>query len=299
MTVRNGNTSPGRACRIPTSPGIGLRPCHVADFLADDAPDIEWLEIHTETWLVPGGPRLRALELIRRDYPVSCHGVGLSLGSADGLDPEHLARVSGFCDRIEPGLVSDHLAWSVVDGIYLNDLLPLPYSTEALDVVCRNVDQAQSALRRPLLIENPSGYLEQPASVMSETDFLVALARRTGCFLLLDVNNLFVGAANLGHPPGDAIGALPPGMVAEIHVAGHTRCEIGDEIVLIDDHGAHVAEPVWDLLDVALSRFGPQPVLIEWDTDVPPVDVLLGEAARARAMLGGRAALPDVMYHAA
>jgi uncharacterized protein (UPF0276 family) len=252
----------------------------VPSFL-DKRPRVGWIEIHSETWLAPGGPRRRALELIRRDYPVSCHGVGLSLGSAEGLDAEHLARLSAFHDRIEPGLVSDHLAWSVADGVYYNDLLPLPYTEEALEIVCRNIDQAQTALRRPLLVENTSAYLRHADSVLTEAAFLTEMARRSGCFLLLDVNNLFVTEHNGFDTAAATLAALPADLVAEIHVAGHTEQDFEGERLLIDDHAGPVSAPVWDLLAMALRRFGPQPVLVEWDTDVPELDVLLAEAAHA------------------
>lgn len=265
---------------IPARAGVGLRHRHVAEFLSTP-PAVAWIEVHSETYLAAGGPRLRALEAIRRDYPLSCHGVGLSLGSADGVDPGHLNRLAALYARLQPDLVSDHLAWSSVDGAHLNDLLPLPYTEEALDTVRRNVERVQETLKRPILVENPSRYLSFAASRIPEAEFLAELSRRTGCGLLLDVNNIHVSAHNVGLNPHAYLEAVPAQAVGEIHVAGHSVHDTGCGTLLIDDHGSAVADPVWTLLDAALRRVGPRPVLVEWDTGVPDLPVLLAEADRA------------------
>ncbi len=273
---------------LPARAGVGLRHRHVADFLASPptvapsvAPDVAWIEVHSETYLAAGGPRLRALETIRRDFPLSCHGVGLSLGSAEGVDARHLDRLAALYARLQPEQVSDHLAWSTTGGAYLNDLLPLPYSEEALNTVRRNVERVQEALKRPILVENPSRYLSFAESTIPEAEFLAELSRRTGCGLLLDVNNIHVSAHNVGLDPLAYLDAVPAQAVGEIHVAGHAVHDTGCGTLLIDDHGGRVADPVWNLLDEALRRLGPRPVLVEWDTRVPELPVLLAEAEQA------------------
>jgi uncharacterized protein (UPF0276 family) len=269
---------------IPAKAGIGLRfPHHQA--VADTRPEVAWLEVHTENYM-GGGTTLRYLETIRRDYPLSLHGVGLSLGSAEEIDAAHLTRVRRVVERIEPGLVSEHLSWSVVGGAYLADLLPLPMTEEALDVVCRHIEQAQACLKRRLLIENPSTYLRFRHSTIPEWEFLARVAERTGCGILCDVNNIYVSACNHGWDAATYLAALPRVAVAEIHLAGHAIKKLDDgQTLRIDDHGSRVAPPVWALYAEALARFGPVPTLVEWDTNVPPLEVLLEEAARAAAML--------------
>ena len=269
---------------VPARAGIGLRHPHVQQFL-DAPPAVGWIEVHSENYLGAGGLRMAALAQIRRDLPLSCHGVGLSLGSAEGLDDSHLAALRRLFDRIEPGLVSEHISWSVAGGVYFNDLLPLPLTEEALEIFCRNVGRAQDALGRRILVENPSTYLELAASRIPEPDFIAEIVRRTGCGLLLDVNNIHVSAHNRDFAAGDYLAALPADAVGEIHIAGHATRKIGGETVLIDDHGSRVASPVWELLDAALARTGPVPVLMEWDTDIPELPVLVAEAAAADAAL--------------
>ena len=270
---------------LPNQAGIGLRHPHLPEFLAASQP-VAWLEIHSENYLAPGGPRVAALERLRGDYPLSCHGVGLSLGSAEGLDRAHLARLRALYDRFEPELVSEHLAWSTApDGTFLADLLPLPYTHETLQVVANNLDLAQEALGRRLLLENPATYLRFSEADWDEADFLAELVHRTGCGLLLDVNNLYVSARNHGTDPVAPLARLPLKAVGEIHIAGHARVAITGGELLIDDHGSAVAEPVWDLLAATLSRTGPKPVLVEWDTDIPTLPVLLAEAERANVYL--------------
>ncbi|SMF17394.1 hypothetical protein SAMN06265365_103128 [Tistlia consotensis] len=283
-TVAAGAPAAPRSAPLPERAGVGLRHRHVPDFLTG-RPAAAWLEVHSENYLVEGGPRTAQLERIRADYPLSCHGVGLSLGSAEGLDAGHLARLRALYDRFEPGLVSDHLSWSVAAGTYAADLLPLPMTEEALAVVARNLDHAQAALGRRLAVENPSCYLSFAASTIPEAEFLAELVRRTGCALLLDVNNLYVCQRNLGLDPAAWLDAVPGEAVAEIHLAGHARIEVEGRELLIDDHGSRVIEPVWQLYQETLRRFGPRPTLIEWDTALPPLEVLLGEAERAQEFL--------------
>ncbi len=269
---------------IPVAAGIGLRHTHFGEFLKDQ-PGTAWLEIHSENYVCPGGSRLATLETIRRNYPLSCHGVGLSLGSAEGLDFEHLKRLRSLVERFQPGLVSEHISWSTAGGVYLNDLLPLPYTEEALDVLVRNIGQAQEALGMKVLIENPSSYVTFAQSTIPEWEFCAETARRSGCGLLLDVNNVYVNSRNHGYDPMDFLNAVPGALVGEIHVAGHSDSEWDGHSILIDDHGSPVKDVVWNLLDEALERTGPKPVLMEWDLDLPALDVLLGEAAKAQAAL--------------
>jgi uncharacterized protein (UPF0276 family) len=265
---------------LPAAAGIGLRAPHVAE-VRRSRPPIGWLEVHSENYFVDGGPALAALEAIRTDYPLSLHGVGLSLGSADPLDVAHLARLKRLADRIEPSAVSEHLCWSHVDGRHLNDLLPLPLTDEALALVCDRVDAVQAALRRPLLVENICSYLRFADDTIAEWDFVAAVASKSGCKLLFDVNNVYVNAINHGFDPQAYLAAIPAESVAEIHLAGYGV----SGPCLIDTHGARVAPPVWALYRTAIERFGPKPTLLEWDTDIPALDALLDEAAQAQAIL--------------
>lgn len=265
------------------SVGIGLRSPHLAE-IARERPATGFLEIHAENYLASSPARQR-VERLRADYEVSIHAVGLSLGSAEGLDEGHLARVVALVDRLQPAMVSDHLSWSVQAGRYFNDLLPLPCTEEALDVVARNVGRLQEALRRPVAVENPSGYLAFAHSTLSEPEFLAELVRRTGCGLLLDINNIFVTAHNLRLDPHDWLAGLPGEAISQYHLAGHAVNDADGETILIDDHGSRVSEGVWQLFGATVERFGSRPTLLEWDTDVPPLPVLLDEAARARAAI--------------
>jgi hypothetical protein len=288
MTARTASAplaSAHNAARSPLPPkaGIGLRFPHQR-LVAESTPDIPWFEVHTENYF-GGGTRLRFLESIREDYPLSLHGTALSPGSADGIDRTHLARVAEAIARLEPALISEHLSFSTVNGVYLADLLPLPLTEEALDLVCRNVAQVQDALKQRILMENPSTYLRFRHSCIPEWEFLAALAARTGCGILCDVNNIYVSACNHGWNASDYLAALPGDAIGEYHLAGHARCVIDGAIVLIDNHGSRVSEPVWALFDEALARFGPKPTLIEWDTDIPDFSVLQEEAARAERAL--------------
>ncbi|KAF7962563.1 hypothetical protein AWV80_20315 [Cupriavidus sp. UYMU48A] len=269
---------------IPPRAGIGLRFRHHQTVL-EERPAVAWFEVHTENYM-GGGRAPGCLEVIRADYPLSLHGVGLSLGSAEELDLSHLARVCEVAERLEPGLVSDHLSWSIAGGMYLADLLPLPMTEEALAVVCRHVDQVQGALRRSILVENPSTYFQFRHSTIPEWEFLAEVARRTGCGILCDVNNIYVSASNHGWDATTYLRELPPAAIGEIHLAGHSVRQLGQgRVVHIDDHGSRVAPAVWALYEAALGLFGPVPTLIEWDTDVPDLDVLRDEARIAEAVL--------------
>jgi uncharacterized protein (UPF0276 family) len=249
--------------------------------MIDARPAAGWLEVHAENYM-DCGPAQRQLQALRCDWPISLHGVGMSLGSAGGLDTGHLDRFANLAERVEPMLISEHLAWSVSgDETYLNDLLPLPYTEESLAVVAANVDRMQERLGRQVLIENPSSYLRFVHSTIAEAQFLDELVRRTGCGLLFDVNNVYVTCQNLGFDPRSWIEALPVDAVKELHLAGHCVNDADGIRLLIDDHGSAVAPPVWDLFDRAIDRFPHALTLIEWDSNLPPLPVLLAEAQKA------------------
>jgi uncharacterized protein len=272
--------------RPPAGVGIGLRAPHVGH-VRDTRPAVPWLEVHSENYFAPGGSAIEALETIRASYPISLHGVGLSLGSTDALDGVHLRKLTALTTRLQPALVSEHLCWSSVGGRHFNDLLPLPYTEEALDHVCARVGLVQEALGRRILVENISSYWTFAESAIPEPQFLAALAERTGCLLLLDVNNVYVNACNHGLDAAGWIASIPRALVAEMHLAGFER--VGEQ--LVDTHGAPVAAEVWRLYELALDRFGPVPTLIEWDTDIPEFAVLEREAATAQAHMDARHAL--------
>lgn len=274
----------GRPGAIPARAGIGLRAAHYAEML-ERLPSAGWLEVHSENYFGAGGRPLDALERLREHYPVSLHGVGLSLGSTDPLDVAHLRKLKALIGRIEPGLVSEHLAWGSVGGRHLNDLLPLPYTEEALGHFCSRVNRAQEFLGRRILVENPSSYLQFAESAIPEAEFLREVARATGCAILLDVNNVYVSAFNNGLDARRYLDLIPSRCVAEIHLAGHTRSGSGRSEILIDTHSAPVADPVWSLYARALERFGPVPTLIEWDAELPSLDILLAQAARAQSLM--------------
>jgi hypothetical protein len=263
--------------------GIGLRSPHLGE-IGRDRPATAFLEIHAENYLA-ASPALAAVERLRVDYAFSVHAVGLSLGSAGGLDEAHLGRVAALVKRLQPARVSDHLSWSVIDGRYFNDLLPLPYTEEALDTVVRNVGRLQEALGRQVSIENPSCYLAFAHSTLSEPEFLGELARRSGCGLLLDVNNIHVTAHNLRLDPATWLDGLPGAAITEYHLAGHAVNDADGEPILIDDHGSRVSDAVWRLFGHVVRRFGLRPTLIEWDTDIPALSVLLGEAEQANRVI--------------
>ncbi|ETW13962.1 hypothetical protein ATO8_03691 [Roseivivax marinus] len=270
---------------LPAAPGVGFKARHFEALMVDPGA-VRWVEVHAENYMGAGGrPRAQLAALAER-MPVSVHGVGLSIGGSGALDARHLARVARLCAELGPASFSEHLAWSTHETEFLNDLLPLPYTEATLARVCAHVDAVQDALGRRMLLENPSSYLAFTESTWSEPDFLAEIVRRTGCGLLLDVNNVFVSAVNLGFSPEAYVDAFPLGAVGEIHLGGHDadRDEHGAPL-LIDSHGREVADPVWALLDRVLARTGPAPVLIEWDTGVPDWPVLAAEAARAGAAL--------------
>jgi len=271
-----------RAAEIPDVAGIGLRaPHHTA--LLETLPAIGWVEVHSENYL--SEPGLAVLEAVRARYPVSLHSVGLSLGSAEGIDRGHLYDLAALVQRIDPGLVSEHLAWGAVDHDFLADLLPLPLTEESLDVVCRNVTQVQDTFGRPILMENPSTYLQFSHSTIPEAEFLGALVKRTGCGLICDINNVFVSASNHGWDPCRYLRALPGDAIGEFHLAGHSKAGDAAAPLLLDTHDRQVAPKVWALFDDALSIFGPRPTLIEWDAEIPALPVLLHEAALASCRL--------------
>lgn len=264
--------------------GIGLKAAHVAQVLQQGAR-VDFFEVHAENYMVAGGPYLAHLGRVRERWPLSLHGVGLSLGGAGPIDRAHLERLARLVERFEPRWVSEHLAWSGHGGAWLDDLLPLPYDPASLRRVCAHVDQLQQRLKRPVLIENPSTYVEFRASTMDEGQFLAELVRRTGCGLLLDLNNAYVSAVNHHRDPWALVEALPAEAVGEIHLAGFTedRDAAGDRL-LIDTHGAPVDEAVWALYRRTLARLGPRPTLIERDNHLPPLAALEAEAGRARRL---------------
>lgn len=272
-----GGLGPGT---IPAPAGIGLRAPHYSDVL-ETLPPVGWLEVHSENYFGAGGKPLYYLERLRAHYPLSLHGVGLSLGSTDALNARHLERLKALIQRFEPALVSEHLSWSSISGHYLNDLLPLPYTEEALAHLVRRVSQVQEFLERQLLIENISSYLHYTESTIPEWEFITALSERSGCGLLLDVNNIYVSACNHGFDPGIYLQAIPPAAVREIHLAGFTINRFEDGEILIDTHNQRVAPQVWTLYRQAIRRFGNIPTLIEWDMDLPTLEVLVAEARQA------------------
>ena len=265
---------------IPRAAGVGLRAPHVAHVL-ETRPAVPWFEVHSENYFADGGAALRALERVREHYPVSLHGVGLGLGSSTPLDREHVAKLQRLVARIEPGLVSEHLSWTSVGGRHANELLPLPYTREALDHVAARVTELQDALARRVLIENIAAYVTFTESEIPEPEFLALLAQRTGCGLLLDVNNVYVNTRNHGGDAAAFVDAIPAHAVAEIHLAGFDAT--GE--MLIDTHGHPVGREVWALYERTLARIGPRPTLLEWDTDIPAFDVLAREAAKAQRRL--------------
>ncbi|MEM9968840.1 MAG: DUF692 domain-containing protein [Pseudomonadota bacterium] len=271
--------------RLPNSPGVGYKPQHFKA-LQDEPGSVEWIEVHAENYMGDGGRPHAQLSALRETFALSIHGVGLSIGGEMPLDKDHLARLKKLCDWSKPASFSEHLAWSTHGSEFMNDLLPLPYTEKTLQRVTSHIDQVQNTLQRQMLLENPSSYLAFEDSTLSETDFLKELTHRTGCGLLLDVNNVFISAQNLGLSPQAYVDAYPTEKVGELHVGGHDEDtdDHGDPL-LIDSHGAPVADPVWALLRYTLEQTGPKPVLIEWDTDVPEWPILRAEAERAAAEL--------------
>jgi uncharacterized protein (UPF0276 family) len=272
--------------QLPDTVGIGFKRSHF-DALQATPNRLGFLEFHAENYMGDGGPPHAQLMKLRADYALSIHGVGLSIGGAGPLDRDHLTRLKNLCERYQPESFSEHLAWSSHSDAFLNDLLPLPYDDETLATVCEHIDQLQSAIGRPMLLENPSTYVTFESSTLAETDFLRAIVDRTGCGLLLDVNNVFVSCTNHRADPRAYLAAFPTQAVGEIHLGGHDEEELPSGPLLIDSHGAPVADPVWTLYAETMHRLGPRPTLIEWDTDVPALSVLLDEANRAADILDG------------
>jgi uncharacterized protein len=276
--------------RFPALPigglaGTSFKHQHLAEIRAE-ASRRGFFEVHAENYMGAGGPPHRALETLRRDFPISLHGVCMSIGGERPLDKAHLARFQHLVERYEPALVSEHLAWSTHETTYFNDLLPLPYTEVTLRRVCDHIDQVQETIRRPMLLENPSTYVAFAESTMSETDFIRSVARRTGCALLLDVNNVFVSATNHGFSALDYLSDFPLAKVGEIHLAGHAeQSDDEGELLLIDSHNGPVADAVWKLFEIVVSRCGPVPTLVEWDSSIPDWPILKAEAAAAQAIL--------------
>lgn len=264
--------------------GLGLRKEHHQDFLERDQP-VDFVEIISENFMACGGRPMRTLDAVRERHPVAMHGVSMSLGSPEGLDAAYLSELKALARRVDPLWVSDHLCWTRVGGYATHDLLPLPYTDEALDVCIANIIHAQDVLERPLLLENPSSYLTFPESVMSEWGFLDTLAAETGCSLLLDVNNIYVSSVNHGFDPQDFLNGIPVDHVRQIHLAGHSN---GPQGMLIDTHDAPVCDAVWQLYECAVDRFGPCATMIERDDSIPPLPELLDELARARDCVASR-----------
>ncbi len=266
-------------------PGVGYKPQHFAAITADPGP-VGWLEIHAENYMGAGGRPLAQLRHLADRFPISVHGVGLSIGGESPLDRDHLARLKQLCTWLKPASFSEHLAWSTHDGAYLNDLLPLPYTPATLSRVAAHINEVQDVLGRRMLLENPSTYIAFSDTAMAETDFLAEVVRRTGCGLLLDVNNVYVSGTNQNYDPLGYLDAFPLSAVGEIHLGGHheDRDDHGNPL-LIDSHGTEVVDPVWALYAQVIRRAGPRPTLIEWDNDVPDWAVLASEAARAATIL--------------
>jgi uncharacterized protein (UPF0276 family) len=274
-----------RQDKLPAVPGVGYKPQHFAAIMADAGP-VGWLEIHAENYMGAGGRPLAQLRHLAERFPISVHGVGLSIGGEGPLSESHLQRLKHLCDWLQPASFSEHLAWSTHDGAYLNDLLPLPYTPATLARVCDHIDAVQTVLGRRMLLENPSTYIAFADSAMAETDFLTEITRRTGCGLLLDVNNVYVSGTNQNYDPMAYLDAFPLDAVGEIHLGGHDMdSDDHGRPLLIDSHGAQVVDPVWALYAHVIAKAGPRPTLIEWDNDVPDWPVLAAEAARALAVL--------------
>ena len=270
---------------LPAAPGVGYKPQHFSDILTGSDP-VKWLEIHAENYMGAGGRPIAQLRHLAALFPISCHGVGLSIGGEGALDGDHLARLKQLIDWLNPASFSEHLAWSSHDAAFLNDLLPLPYDGATLDRVVRHIDQVQAVLGRRMLLENPSTYLAFAQTEMSEIAFLTAIARRTGCGLLLDVNNVHVSCTNQKTDPTAYINDFPLDLVGEIHLGGHDAQQDDQGApLLIDSHAAPVTDPVWQLYAHTIAKSGAKPTLIEWDNEVPDWQTLIAEAARAAALM--------------
>lgn len=264
--------------------GIGLRPPHYME-VVEKKPSVAWFEVHSENYFAEGGKDIRYLEQIRSDYPISLHGVGLSIGSADELNWYHLKKLRDLIEHINPCLVSEHLSWSSINGQYFHDLLPLPYTNESLEHIINRIQQVQEYLGRQILIENISSYVRFPESSYSEAEFLTKVALQAGCGILLDINNIYVSAMNLGFSPDTYLNSIPANLVQEIHLAGFTTTMINQKEVLIDSHNRPIVPAVWELYQNAVKRIGTRPTIIEWDNDIPSLDKLCLEAYRAEKIM--------------
>jgi uncharacterized protein len=285
VTLESGAPNPASAVTLPVRVGLGLKPEHFQRII-DTGPDIGFFEIHAENYLVDGGPYHHYLTRIRERYPLSIHGVGLSIGGETPLDQDHLNALARLIDRYAPQSFSEHLAWASHGDLFLNDLLPVPYNTQTLQRVCDHIDQVQAQLKRRILLENPATYVEFAASTMAETEFIGEVLRRTGCGMLLDVNNVYVSCVNHHRDPYAYIRALPGQAVGQLHLAGFAQeCDAGGDPLLIDSHGSPIAQAVWHLYEYTLDWVGPAPTLIERDNDIPPFDALLAEGQQAELLL--------------
>lgn len=285
--------------QIPAQAGVSFKHDHLNAIL-DDPGSVGFLEVHAENYMGAGGAPHRTLERVRQDHPLSLHGVCMSIGGPKPLAEGHLARFKALVDRYQPGLISEHLAWSTHEDVFYNDLLPLPYTEQTLTHVCDHVDRMQEVTGRQMLLENPATYVLFDDSTLSETDFLRAIVQRTGCGLLLDVNNVFVSATNHGYSARDYLADFPLDRVGEIHLAGHDAQEDDEgDLLLIDTHDRPVADPVWTLYEEVIAKAGPIPTLVEWDADLPQWPVLRAEADAANAILNRHRAIASEASHAA
>lgn len=270
---------------VPPKAGIGLRHPHYKQVMAEK-PNIEWFEVHSENFFADGGMNIHVIENVRSKYPMSFHGVGLSLGSADKLDEKHLQKLKRLVDNFEPGLVSEHISWSAIGGVFANDLLPVPYNLEAIEALVLNISQMQEYLGRQILIENPSSYLEYKISEMTEWEFINQVIAKSGCGLLLDINNIYVSAQNHDFSADRYIENINKEAIGEIHLAGHESRDLGDgQAILIDSHSRNVKDDVWKLYEKTIKLVGNKPTLIEWDTDIPELSILMDEAAKAQTIM--------------
>lgn len=268
--------------------GVSLKTVHYKQFL-EELPSIGWFEVHSENFFTEGGNGLANLMALSKLYPASLHGIGLSLGSAAGVQISHLEHLAKLVDLVKPQFVSEHLSWGYINGVYMHDLLPIPYTDESLKIFSRNIAVVQEFLRREILIENPSSYIEYKASCKHEADFLVEICKITGAKILLDVNNIFVSSSNHGWDPKTYIDSIPKNLVKEIHIAGHsTKILPADQILRIDTHDNYVCDEVWDLYSYAIKRFGPTHTLLEWDANIPSLEILIQEASKALIYLSAR-----------
>ena len=274
-----------RVCTLPAKPGVGFKSVHFSDLL-ENPGCVVWLEIHAENYMGSGGRPIAQLKKLREEFPISCHGVGLSIGGDQPLDNDHLNRLKYLVSWLEPSVFSEHLAWSTHEGHYFNDLLPLPYTKKTLETVSNHIHKVQEILQRPMLLENPSNYLEFEESEFSEIDFIREITNTTGCGLLLDINNVYVSSTNRNWDPFGYIDEFPLDKVHEVHLGGHEP-EIDEDgnLILVDNHASEVVDPVWEVYKYLIQKTGPLPTLIEWDNNVPEWQILSAEATRANKIL--------------